>query len=66
MGVPTVTLATQPFLNAARNAARAHSLPELPIVAIEHDYLFEDQATIRERAAGVVEPLLSGLLRTLE
>ena len=63
MGIPTVTLATRPFLTAARNAARGHSLPELPIVAIEHDYLFEDEATIRDRVAGIVAPLLAGLIR---
>lgn len=63
MGIPTVTLATRPFLGAARSAARAHSLPDLPIVTIEHDYLFEDEATIRGRVAGIVEPLLAGLFR---
>lgn len=63
MGIPTVTLATRPFLGAARSAARAHSLPGLPIVAIEHDYLFEDEATIRERVAGVAPQLLAGLFR---
>ena len=46
MGVPTVTLATQPFEQAARSAARAHFLPELPIVVIPHDYLFEDEAAV--------------------
>ena len=61
MGVPTVTLATQPFEQAARSAARAHSLPRLPIVAIPHDYLFEDEDVIRERVAGVVEALVEGL-----
>ncbi len=61
MGVPTVTLATRPFEHAARTAARAHSLPELPIVAIPHDYLFEDAAAIRERVVGVVDALVAGL-----
>ena len=63
MGVPTVTLATQPFEHAARSAARAHTLPRLPIVAIPHDYLFEDEAAIREQVAGVVEELAAGLFR---
>ena len=63
MGIPTVTVATRPFLHAARNAARARPLPGLPIVAIEHDYLYEDEAAIRDRVAGIVEPLLAGLLR---
>jgi len=61
MGVATVTLATQPFEHAARSAARAHALPTLPIVAIPHDYLFEDEAAIREQVAGVVEALVAGL-----
>lgn len=63
MGIPTVTLATRPFLGAARNAARARSLPDLPIVTIEHDYLFEDEATIRQRVEGIALPLLAGLVR---
>ena len=61
MGVPTVTLATQPFEQAARSAARAHFLPELPIVVIPHDYLFEDEAAIRKQVASVVDPLLAAL-----
>ncbi len=61
MGVPTVTLATQPFEHAARSAARTHFLPDLPIVVIPHDYLFEDEAAIRKQVAGVVDPLLAGL-----
>ena len=61
MGVPTVTLATRPFEHAARSAARAHTLPDLPIIAIPHDYLFEDEAAIRKQVAGVVDDLLAGL-----
>lgn len=62
MGIPTVTLATRPFLHAARTAARGHGLDALPIVDIPHDYLFEDEAAIREQVEGVVEPILAGLL----
>jgi hypothetical protein len=61
MGVPTVTLATQPFAHAARTAARTHALPELPIVVIAHDYLYEDEVAIHKRVAGVVDELLAGL-----
>ena len=61
MGIPTVTLATRPFEHAARTAARGHALAGLPIVAIPHDYLFEDEAAIREQVAGVVDELLAGL-----
>ncbi|MBW2360821.1 MAG: hypothetical protein JRG84_07960 [Deltaproteobacteria bacterium] len=61
MGVPTVTLATQPFEHAARTAARGHSLPDLPIVTIPHDYLFEDEAAIRKQVESVIGPLLGGL-----
>lgn len=59
--MPTVTLATRPFLHAARTAARLQRLPELPIVALPHDYLFEDEAAIRKQVEGILEPLLSGL-----
>ena len=60
-GVPTVTLATQPFVHAARTAARLHELPDLPVVEIPHDYLFEDEAAIRRQVADILEPLLAGL-----
>ncbi|MCH2170701.1 hypothetical protein MK489_07940 [Myxococcota bacterium] len=59
--MPTVTLATQPFAHAARTAARNHGLPDLPIVVISHDYLFEDEATIQRQVSGVVDMLLAGL-----
>ena len=61
MGVPTVTLATRPFVHAARTAARGHALPELPVVEISHDYLYEDEEAIRDQVAGIVEPLIAGL-----
>lgn len=64
MGVPTVTLATRPFEHAARTAARGHALPDLPIVTIPHDYLFEDEAAIRAQVDAVVAPVLEGLLET--
>ena len=61
MGVPTVTLATRPFEHAARTAARGHSLPDLPIVTIPHDYFFEGEAAIREQVDRVIAPVLAGL-----
>ncbi len=62
MGVPTVTLATKPFVHAAKTAARGHALPDLPIVEIPHDYLFEDEAAIRRQVEGVLAPIVEGLI----
>lgn len=64
MGVPTVTLATRPFVHAARTAARGHDLPDLPVVEIAHDYLFEDESEIQQQVAGIIESLLAGLFET--
>jgi hypothetical protein len=61
MGVPTVTLATKPFLHAARTTARGHSIPDLPVVEISHDYLFEDEEKIRKQVEGIIAALLEGL-----
>jgi hypothetical protein len=61
MGVPTVTLATKPFLHAARTAACGHSIPDLPVVEISHDYLFEDEEKIRKQVEGIIAALLEGL-----
>jgi len=61
MGIPTVTLATAPFLGAARSAARTHGLPDLPIVAVPHDYLFEDDAAIERQVATLLDSLIFGL-----
>jgi hypothetical protein len=63
MGVPTVTVVTEPFLGAARAAARGHGLPDLPLVAIPHDYLFESPEAMRLRARDLLDPLLAGLFR---
>jgi hypothetical protein len=65
MGIATVTVVTDPFLAAARAAARGHGLPELPLVAIPHDYLFEAEAAMRLRARGLLDPLLAGLFSSL-
>ena len=64
MGIPTVTLATLPFEKAAQTAARIHALPDLPIVAIPHDYLHERPEAIRIQVDKVLEPLLQGLFET--
>jgi hypothetical protein len=61
MGVPTVTFVTEPFVGAARAAARGHGLPDLPLVAIPHDYLFETEDAMRLRARGLIEPLLAAI-----
>ena len=59
MGVTTVTFVTEPFVRAARAAARGHGLPDLPLVAIPHGYLFETEDAMRLRARGLIEPLLA-------
>ena len=61
MGLPTVTLATPPFESVARSAARAHGLPDLPIVVIPHDYLSEPAEAIRAKIEQVLDRLLEGL-----
>ena len=61
LGLPTVTLATSPFLGAARTAARARSLADLPIVEIPHDYLFESEAAIERQVREILPQLIAGL-----
>jgi len=54
-GVPTVLLATQPFLPMARAAATARDLPEARIVAVPHPLGGIDGGAVRARAVEAMD-----------
>lgn len=60
-GVPTVTVVTEPFVAAARAVARSQGVADLPLVAIPHDYLVEDDAEIASRLAGAFDALVAAI-----
>ena len=62
MGVPTVTVVTEPFVPAAEAAARSLSLPDLPMVVVPHDYLNETDEDIRKKLGIVLDDLIEKLL----
>lgn len=64
MGIPSVTVATEPFINAAKAVCRSQGLPDIPIVVIPHDYLTETTDDIRAKIAPVVDEILAGLFGT--
>jgi hypothetical protein len=41
MGIPTVTVVTEPFESAARTHAQIHGIPDLPLIIVPQDYLVE-------------------------
>ncbi len=59
LGIPTVTVVTEPFTVAADTVARSLGLPDIPRVVIPHDYLSEDNDTIAKK----LEPLLEEIER---
>lgn len=61
MGIPSVTIATEPFIKAAKAVCRSQGLPDIPIVVIPHDYLTETQDDMRAKIAHVVDQILRGL-----
>ncbi len=60
-GIPTVTVVTEPFSQAADTVARSLGMPEVPRVVVPHDYLSEDDEAIAKK----LEPLLDEMLERL-
>ena len=61
LGIPTVTVVTEPFTVAADTVARSLGLPNVPRVVIPHDYLSEDNDAIAKK----LEPLLDEIVDRL-
>ena len=62
LGIPTITVVTEPFESAARTHASIHGLPELPFVIVPQDYLEEpsDDVVVR-RDAAVIEAVIAAI-----
>jgi len=60
-GVPTVLLATQPFLPMATGAATARDLPDARIVAVAHPLGGIDEDAVATRAETVINAVLARL-----
>lgn len=63
MGIPSVTVVTEPFEAAALATAAALGMPDLPLVVIPHDYLSESEAEIQMKVGGVIGEILAALTR---
>ncbi len=61
LGVPTVTVCTDAFINLAREESSNLGLPELPIVIIKHPLGGESAETVRQRAEDALEQVVQGL-----
>ena len=62
LGIPTVTLVTEPFTAAADTVARSLGMPDVPRVAIPHDYLSEETDAIAKKLEPLLEDILNQLL----
>ena len=62
LGIPTVTVVTEPFTVAADTVARSLGLPDVPRVVIPHDYLSEDNDAIAKKLEPLLDEIISRLL----
>ena len=62
LGIPTVTVVTEPFTLAADTVARSLGMPDIPRVVIPHDYLSEDTDAIAKKLEPLLEEIVDRLL----
>ena len=62
LGIPTVTVVTEPFTLAADTVARSLGMPDIPRVVVPHDYLSEDNDAIAKKLEPLLDEIISRLL----
>lgn len=62
LGIPTVTVVTEPFTLAADTVARSLGMPDIPRVIVPHDYLSEDNDAIAKKLEPLLDEIISRLL----
>jgi hypothetical protein len=60
-GTPSLTFVTQPFAQAARNHARLHQLPDLPLIIIPSDYLDRSDTAVAEKLNPLIDEIVEKL-----
>jgi hypothetical protein len=61
LGVPTVTVCTDAFINLAREESRNLGLPDLSLAIVKHPLGGEPAEVVAERAADALEQVVHGL-----
>ena len=62
LGIPTVTVVTEPFTTAADTVARSLGMPDVPRVVVPHDYLSEDNDAIAKKLEPLLDEIIDHLL----
>ncbi|MCZ6645245.1 MAG: hypothetical protein O7B79_03305 [SAR324 cluster bacterium] len=61
MGIPTVTICSDAFINLGREESRNLGMPDLPLAIIKHPLGGEPEEVVRQRAADALEQVVQGL-----
>ena len=60
-GTPSLTFVTQPFAGAARNHARRHGMPDLPLIVVPSDYLDRSDAAVADKLGPLLDEIIEKL-----
>ena len=63
LGVPTVTICTESFVDMAREEARNLGMPELRLAIIQHPLGGEPDEEVARRSHDAMDQLVDGLTR---
>jgi hypothetical protein len=59
LGVPTVVVATEPFISSGKAMAVSHGIPDYPFVVIPHPIAATETEKLHRWAEQILDPVVS-------